>query len=246
MSEQTNTAHGFSLKKTGIIFRKEFRAFFLSPLAYIVIVLFLVAIGWFFFSRFFLYNQLEMRQFFALLPITYAVVSAAITMGLFSNEFSHGSYEIINTAATNTLDIVLGKFFAAFAFMVIVLVPTVAYPISLSFLGELDWGPVIGGYLGALFLIAAFASIGIFFSSISKNIIIAFIISLAVGVVLGINIQEIVVVLGGIGGFIANLSASHHFDNIAKGVIDLRNILYFLSIVVIALYATKLRLDERK
>ncbi len=234
-------------KKIWILFKKELRFFFFSPIAYIFICIFLVLVGWFFFSRFFLYNQVEMRGFFELLPIFLALIIPAITMGLFSEEFSVGSYEMISTTSVTLMDIILGKFLAASTFMLIALTPTLLYPISISFLGELDIGPVIGGYVGSVFLIGALTSIGIFTSSLTKNQIVSLIIALAIcfflSFILGFMKSFAPAAMVGIIEFI---SADAHFNNIAKGVIDWRDILYFISIIVIALYSTKLVLERRK
>ena len=157
------------------IFKKEFGTYFVSPIAYIVISIFLVVTGWFFFSTFFLFNQASLRNFFSLLPITFAFVVPAVTMRLFSEELNVGSYETLLTLPVTDGDVILGKFTASVAFVAAMLVPTVAYPIFVSFLGQLDWGPVVGGYVGALFLGASFSAIGLFVSSLTRNQIIAFI-----------------------------------------------------------------------
>ena len=158
------------------ILSKELKDYFISPIAYIVISIFLVVTGWFFFSTFFLYNQAELRNFFTLLPITFAFVIPAVTMRLFSEEFNVGSYEILLTLPVSFKDIILGKFLAAVLFMAAALLPTLSYPICVSTLGELDWGPVMGGYMGAILLAAAYAAIGLFASSLTRNQIVAFIV----------------------------------------------------------------------
>jgi len=130
------------------IFKKEFKTYFVSPIAYIVISVFLVVIGWLFFSTFFLNRQASLTQFFSLLPVTFAFIIPAITMRLFSEEINVGSYEILLTMPVFFKDIIIGKFLAAVAFVGIMLAPTIIYAFSISFLGELDWGPVIGGISG--------------------------------------------------------------------------------------------------
>ncbi|MBW2600832.1 MAG: ABC transporter permease subunit, partial [Deltaproteobacteria bacterium] len=166
------------------IFKKEFMAYFVSPIAYIVISIFLLITGWLFFTTFFLNNQANLRNFFALLPIIFSFVVPAITMRLFSEELNVGSYETLLTMPVTLRDVVAGKFLAALAFVITMLVPTASYPITVSFLGRLDWGPVAGGYIGAILLGAAFCSIGLFASSLTRNQIIAFIIAVAICFVL--------------------------------------------------------------
>ena len=160
------------------IFSKELKDYFISPIAYIVISVFLLVTGWLFFTTFFLYNQADLRNFFNLLPITFAFVIPAVTMRLFSEEFNVGSYEILLTLPVTFRDIIIGKFLAAVVFIIAILIPTLSYPMFIAFLGQLDWGPVIGGYAGALLLGAAFSAIGLFASALTRNQIIAFIVGL--------------------------------------------------------------------
>ena len=140
------------MKQVKHIFIKEFSEYFISPIAYIVISIFLLITGWFFFSSFFLSNQAALRAFFLLLPITFSFVVPAITMRLLSEEINIGTYETLLTLPVTFRDVLLGKFLAATAFTSAMLIPTLAYPIFISFLGDIDWGPVIGGYIGAILL----------------------------------------------------------------------------------------------
>ena len=161
------------------VFRKELRGFFFSPIAYIVITTFLLLSGWFFFSTFFLYNQAELRNFFSQLPIIFAFIVPAVTMRLFSEELNSGSFELLSTLPITDSSIVMGKFLAALLFIALMLLPTIAYAFSASLLGDLDWGPVFGGYFGALLLAGAYAGIGLLASSLTKNQIVAFIVGMA-------------------------------------------------------------------
>ena len=226
------------------IFKKEFMAYFLSPIAYIVISIFLLITGWFFFTTFFLNNQANLRNFFALLPIIFSFVVPAITMRLFSEELNVGSYETLLTMPVTLRDVVAGKFLAALAFVITMLVPTVSYPITVSFLGRLDWGPVAGGYIGAILLGAAFCSIGLFASSLTRNQIIAFIIAVAICFVLTLIDKMLFFLPRSLLGFFEYLGADFHFENISKGIIDSRDILYFLSVSFIGLYAAHLARQE--
>jgi ABC-2 type transport system permease protein len=228
------------------ILSKELKDYFVSPIAYIVISIFLVVTGWFFFSTFFLYNQAEMRNFFNLLPITFAFVIPAVTMRLFSEELNVGSYEILLTLPVSFKDIILGKFLAAVLFMAAALLPTLSYPICVSMLGELDWGPVFGGYMGAILLAAAYAAIGIFASSLTRNQIVAFIVATVICFSLTLINAMLYFIPVPILGVISYLGASPHFNNIAKGVIDSRDIIYFSSVVFIGLYASHLVMQEKE
>ena len=228
------------------IFRKEFRDYFVSPIAYIVIAIFLIVTGWFFFSSFFLYNQATLRNFLNLLPLTFSFVIPAVTMRLFSEELSIGSYEVLLTMPVTPVDVILGKFLASVAFVAAMLVPTLFYPVTIIFLGQLDWGPVVGGYVGAILLGGAFSAIGIFSSSLTRNQIIAFIIGMAICFTLTLIDKMLFFFPESILSFITYLGADSHFKNISKGIIDSRDVLYFLSVIFMALYASRLAIQEKK
>lgn len=233
------------MRQVAPIFKKEFTAYFVSPIGYIVISIFLLVTGWFFFTTFFLYNQANLRNFFALLPITFSFVVPAVTMRLFAEELNVGSYEILLTMPVTFLDVVLGKFLAAVVFVATMLIPTLAYPITVSFLGQLDWGPVVAGYTGAVLLGAAFSAIGLFASSLTRNQIIAFIIGMAICFGLTLIDKMLFFLPQSLLGFLEYLGADFHFENVSKGVIDSRDILYFLSVSFVGLYGAYLALLEK-
>lgn len=235
-----------TMQTTWNIFKKELKTFFVSPVAYIVIVIFLVVVGWFFFSPFFLMGRADMRDFFSLLPIMLVFVVPAVTMRLFSEEFSIGSYEILTTLPVTHIDILLGKYLAALSFVMVMLAPTISYPIFISSLGELDWGPVLGGYLGAFFLSAVYTSIGIFASSITKNQIIAFIAAMAICFFFFFIDKALVLMPAFLASFLQFLGVDFHFRNITKGIIDSRDIVYFLSVSAAALTVTYIVIQERQ
>jgi len=228
------------------IFNKEFKDYFISPIAYIVISVFLIATGWLFFSTFFLYNQVSLRNFFALLPLIFSFVIPAITMRLFSEEINIGSYEILLTMPVTFKDVIFGKLLAGAAMVVAMLMPTFAYAITVAFLGELDWGPIVGGYFGAIMMGVAFASIGLFASSLTRNQIIAFIIGMAICFSLTLIDKMLFLFPDSILGVIGYLGADFHFQNISKGIIDSRDIIYFLSVIFISLYGAQLSMQEKE
>ncbi len=210
-----------------------------------MISIFLLVTGWFFFTTFFLYGQANLRNFFGMLPIIFSFVVPAITMRLFAEELNVGSYETLLTMPVTFRDVVLGKFLAAVAFIVAMLAPTHAYPITVSFLGELDWGPVAGGYLGAVLLGAAFSAIGLFASSLTRNQIIAFIIGVTICFSLTLVDKMLFFLPQSLVGFMEYLGAGFHFENISKGILDSRDIVYFVSVSFVGLYAAHLAMQER-
>jgi ABC-2 type transport system permease protein len=232
------------MKQVLHIFKKEFYAYFLSPIAYIVISIFLVVTGWFFFSTFFIYNMASMRSFFAMMPIIFSFVVPAVTMRLFSEELNVGSYELLLTMPVTIRQVVLGKFLAGAVFMIMMLLPTISYPLTISFISELDWGPVIGGYIGASLLAASFCAVGLFASSLTRNQIIAFIIGLAICFGLTMLDKMLFFLPEALLGLFSYLGADMHFANISKGNIDTRDLLYFGSVIFVGLYATHLSVEE--
>jgi len=227
------------------IFRKEISAYFVSPIAYIVISIFLVVTGWFFFSAFFLFGQASLRGFFALLPITLSFVIPAVTMRLFSEELNVGSYELLLTMPVTFQDVILGKFLAGVVFVAVMLFTTIAYPIVVSMVGQLDWGPVVGGYVGALLLGAAFSAVGLFASSLTRNQIIAFIVGVAICFSLTLIDKMLFFLPATLLGVLEYLGADFHFRNISKGIIDSRDVLYFLSVIFVSLYGARLAVEKK-
>ncbi len=233
------------MRQVAHIFRKEFSAYFISPIAYIVISIFLLVTGWFFFATFFLFNQANLRTFYTLLPVVFAFVIPAITMRLISEELNIGSDEILLTMPVTYSDVIIGKFLASVALIIAMLIPTLAYPLTVSFMGQLDWGPVVGGYVGAVFLGAAFSAVGLFASALTRNQIIAFIIGLAICFTLTLIDKMLFFLPQSLLGVFSYLGADVHFQNIAKGIIDSRDILYFISVCFVGLFGAHLALNQK-
>jgi len=224
---------------------KEFKDYFISPIAYIVISLFLIVTGWFFFSTFFIYGRADLRDFFALLPITFSFFIPAVTMRMFAEEKNVGSYESLLTMPVSFSHIALGKFFAASAFAAAMLLPTLSYPLFISFIGNVDLGPVIGGYIGAILLGGAYCSIGLFASALTRNQIIAFIIGCAICFTLTIIDRMLFFVPVRLVPVVEYLGANAHFTNISKGIIDSRDLIYFASVIFIFIFSTDIAMKEK-
>ncbi len=234
------------MKGAMLIAKKELAGYFSTPIGYIVISVFLVIAGFLFFSTFFLYGQAELRAYFELLPLLFAFVIPAITMRLFSEERNTGSFEMLMTLPLSTVQVVTGKVIAATVFASIMVAPTLVYAVSVAFVGSLDVGPVIGGYLGAVLLAASYASIGVFASSMTKNQIVAFIIGFAICIVLSLITKFLYFISPKIVSLFEYISADYHFQNIARGVVDSRNIIYFTSVIVLSSMASIYQLEVRR
>jgi ABC-2 type transport system permease protein len=234
------------MKNIRHILGKELKSYFIAPIAYIVIAIFLLITGWFFFSTFFLYNQASLRNFFGLLPIIFSFIIPAVTMRLFSEEMTVGSYEILMTLPVTFSEVIIGKFLAAVSFVAVMLLPTLAYTVTIALLGKLDLGPVIGGYIGALFLGALFSAIGLLASALTRNQIIAFIIGMSICFTLTLIDKMLYFLPESFLGVLQYIGADFHFQNIAKGILDSRDILYFVSSSFVALYAGNLVMQGKK
>ena len=224
---------------------KEFKDYFISPIAYIVISLFLIVTGWFFFSTFFIYGRADLRDFFALLPMTFSFFIPAVTMRMFAEEKNVGSYESLLTMPVSFTHIALGKFFAASAFAAAMLLPTLSYPLFISFIGDMDFGPVAGGYLGAILLGGAYCSIGLFASALTRNQIIAFIIGCAMCFTLTIIDRMLFFIPEPLVPAMEYLGANAHFTNISKGIIDSRDLIYFTSVIFLFIFSTDIAMKEK-
>ncbi len=227
------------------IMKKELKSYFSSPIAYIVITIFLVFTGFFFFKDFFYFNQAEMRNLFQLMPLMLCFVIPAVTMRLLSEERQSGSFEILMTLAVSSWDIVLGKFLAGTVFSAVMVSPTIIYLVTVVLTGSPDLGPVIGGYAGVLLLSAAYTSIGLLASSFTRNQIVSFISAWAACFSLWL-IDKALIFLPSKLGFISYLGTDHHFQNISKGLIDSRDIIYFISICALSLMFTVKVIEERR
>jgi len=235
------------LKIIYILFEKELMGYFNSPIAYIFIGVFLVVGNWLFFKNFFLIGQVNMRAYYDLLPWIFLFLSPALTMRLWAEEKKAGTIEFLLTLPVTDWQVVLSKFFGALAFLTISLLLTLTLPFSLLSLGNLDWGPVLGGYLGAILLGGAYLSLGLFISSLTKNQIIAFVLGLVACFTAFIIGAQFVLI--GAPKFIVPildfLGLGNHFYNIAKGVIDSKDVIFYLSFIFVFLFLNARVIESR-
>lgn len=228
------------MRNVTAIAARELRAYFDAPVAYIVVVTFLAVTGWLFFSQLFLVDRATARILFAPSPFSpsllIVVLAPAVTMRLIAEERKSGTIELLTTMPLRDTHVVLGKFLAAFGLLSAALLLTVAYPLTVSFVGPLDWGPVVAGYVGLLLFSAALLAIGVFCSSLTDNQIVAFIVGFLVSATLYYVYWLQVLVPAAWAPVIEYVSVSYHLDNMARGVIDSRDVTYYLSITAGALF----------
>ena len=235
------------LKIIWTLFKKELMSYFNSPIAYIFIAVFLIVGNWLFFQNFFVFQQATMRNYFSLLPWIFLFLSPALTMRLWAEERKSGTVEFLLTLPVSSGQVVLAKFLGALAFMFSALLLTFSIPITLMFLGQIDKGPLIGSYLGALFMAGAYLSLGLFMSALTRNQIIAFVLGLVACFAFFIIGYDFILIAA--PGFLAPLfdylGLGNHFQNIARGVIDSKDIIYYFSFIFLFLWLN-VRLVERR
>ncbi len=237
------------MQKIWVIAVKEFRTFFDSLTAYILLVIFLGLSGfftWLYGADVFIVGQATLQSFFSVAYWTLFFFTPALTMKMLAEENKTGTIELLLTKAVSDWEVILGKFLACLMLIAVALLLTIPYYISISFLGPVDNGAVICGYLGLLLMSMAYISIGLFASSVSNNQIVAFLLSLFIGVFFLILFNVLSTDLTGTLGEIVNyLSMSSHFESISRGVVDLRDLIYFLSISFLGLIFAESILSKR-
>lgn len=230
------------------IFRRELVGFFGHPLAYIVLTLFLLLLSAFtlWFDDIFASGVASMRGPFFWMAACFLFLVPAVTMRLLAEEHRTGSLELLGTLPLTPVEIVTGKWLAAVALIAAALGLTFAWPVALDWHGDLDWGPVIGGYLGMLLLGAAFAAIGTFASSVTENQVIAFLLALTACVLPWVLGFALALVPGDALPIVQYLTFEYHFTNLARGVLDTRSLVFYGSIVAVGLGAAAWVLERRR
>jgi ABC-2 type transport system permease protein len=234
------------MRNVGIITKRELSAYFGSPLAYVVIAVFLLLLGFLFAFSVYFSRQASLQGMFANSSVILLLIAPLLTMRLLAEEQRTGTIELMLTAPVREVEVVLGKFFASVAFLVTMLALTLWYAVVLTVLGNPDFGPILGGYVGTLLFGASFLAIGLFASSLSQNQIVAAFI--AFGVLLMLYLIDAA------GGFLGGsaqtvlgyVSISPHLEDFTKGVIDTKDVVYYLSLIVVCLFLTTTVLQVRR
>ncbi len=234
-----------TIKPIYSLLKKELMHYFNSPIAYIFIGVFLVISNWLFFSSFFLVGQNNMRGFFALLPWIFLFLAPAITMRLWAEEKKTGTIEFLLTLPVTYWQVSIAKFLSGIIFLGLALIATFSIPITLMYLGDVDLGPIIGGYLGAILLGGAYISLGMFVSSLTKNQIIAFVIGSLACFLFFIAGADFILartpaVITPVMKFIG---LGNHFHSISRGVIDTKDIIYYSSFIFFFIWLNVKKLE---
>ncbi|MCX2475644.1 gliding motility-associated ABC transporter permease subunit GldF [Pedobacter sp. MC2016-05] len=238
------------------VFRRELFSFLSSMVAYITIGIFLLVSGlllWFFPDTSILdYGYADLGGFFSLVPYLFMFLIPAITMRSFAEERREGTYELLITRPITIWQIIIAKYLASLVLILFSLIPTLIYAYSLSKLGfpegNVDSGAIIGSYIGLFLLGATFTSIGLFSSALTKNQVVAFVIcaALCAFAFLGFDYSSQLISLQNIEGFIANLGINQHYNSISRGVLDTRDLIYFITVSCLFLFFTNLVIGGKR
>ena len=243
-----------SLRNLWAIFKREFTAYFTTPVAYVFLIVFLALAGalTFYIGNFFDRNQADLEAFFTFHPWLYLFLIPAISMRLWAEERKSGTVELLLTLPVTLWEAVLGKFFAAWLFAGAALVLTFPIWITVNFLGEPDHGAIFAGYIGSFLMAGAYLAIGSCLSASTKNQVIAFVLAAAICFLFTLGGTNLVlgfaasVLPQSLVELVASFSFLNHFDQIKKGVIDLRDLVFFLSVMGVFLFANTLVLELKK
>ncbi len=244
------------MRNVYIIWKKEFLGYFFSPIAYLFMVVFLLCSMLAFFyvgeGGFFLEDRAYLGRFFRYLPYLYILLVPALTMRLWSEERKQGTLENLLTLPMREWELLLGKFLASWSILLLTLMLTLPLPLFVNAIGDLDWGPVAGGYFASALLGAAYISVGIFISGLTRNQILSFIGTaailaafVAIGHVAFLKLFDAdkVRIFYDAGMFLGFLP---HFESVARGVIDLKDLLYFLSFCLLFLVLNRYSIEVHR
>lgn len=232
---------------------KELNSFFSTPIGYLVIAVFLIFNGlflWIFDGEYNVLNTgfADINGFFTLAPWIFIFLIPAITMRMFSDEFNHGTIEILKTKPLTINSIILAKFYASIILVITAIIPTFIYIYTIGELGRtpfnFDSGSLIGSYIGLLFLASTYTAIGLFASTFSNNQIVAFIIAVCLSLFLYAGFETADSLFGNLAYEVQQLGMKNHFSSMARGVLDTRDLIYFLSLTLFFLGLTKIRLNR--
>jgi len=239
---------------TLFIVRRELAGYFATPVAYVFIVIFLALVSalTFFMGNFFARGQADLAAFFQFHAWVYMLLIPAISMRMWAEERKSGTIELLMTLPLTLFQVVVGKYLAAVVFTTISLALTFPLWITVNYLGEPDNGAILAGYLGSLLMASGFIAVGAFISALTKNQVIAFVMTAAACFVLIASGAPIVLSFfadwapKAVVDFIASLSFLAHFTDISKGVLDLRDVVYFLSLIAAFLFANAVAVERLK
>ncbi len=235
------------MKKIFTIAVKEIKSQFYSPVAYIIMFVFIIITSWFFSSQVFIENKSNLSIIFSLLPMIFMVYIPVISMNSVAREKTTGTLEILLTLPVKSHEIILGKYLGVLFLLLVTLLFTSFYVLTIALVGRnIDWGVIGCGYLGMVLLGAFYASIGVYTSSLSKNPIIAFLLSFVIILFFYLIQFTLLFIPSGVAGFFQYLSVVYHMENIQRGILDTRNFVYFFSVIFVFLQMSILTIHKKQ
>jgi ABC-2 type transport system permease protein len=247
------------------IFKKELRLYFTSPVAWVILTIFLLISGYFFYSIFAFFTLASMqsamnpqfarelnvtdsvmRPLFSNLSVILLLLMPLLTMRLFAEERRSGTIELLLTYPVRDGAVLLGKYLAAFALYAVMLALTLAYPAIVIYFAHLEWGPLVTGYLGLLLMGATFIAVGVLASSLTENQIVAAVGTFGVLLLFWVVGWSAEYVGGTWGQVLSHLSLLEHYDSFARGVLDTKDILYYVNFTIVALFLSLRSLEARR
>lgn len=234
------------MSNTTTIAGRQFRSYFNGAAAYIVISIVMVALGILFWKTFFLYGKATTREMFRWLSLILVFAAPAISMGLLAEEKRTGTIELLITMPVKDSEVILGKYLGVMGLYMVMLLLTVPYPISVDSLGQLDWGTVFSGYVGLFLWGGAMLAVGLMASSFTSNQLVAFFVGLAINFALWLIGPMLQLLPASFASVFEWLSFDFHFERMQRGVIAVRDIIYFLSITTIGLAVAFRSLESRR
>jgi ABC-2 type transport system permease protein len=228
------------------IAKREIRTYFNSPIAYIVVTVFMLLAGYLFFGSLFIERQAELRSYFNLMPLLLSFIVPAMAMRLIAEEKGSGSLEMLITMPVRDWQVIVGKFLGGMTLLATLVGLTLCYAVTVMLVGPLDKGPAIGGYVGVLLMGGAYMAIGVMASTFTRNQIVAFIIGFAISFALFLFYRLVQFTPESLQPLLSYLSIESHFESISRGVIDSRDVVYYLSVMVVSLVIATVTLESRK
>ncbi len=241
------------IRHSWAVAKREWSSYFQSPVAYIFIIIFLVLAGFFTFSvvGFYEAGQADLRGFFFWHPWLYLILVPAVAMRLWAEERRMGTIELLFTVAITPTQAIIGKMIAAWGFLTLALALTFPIPLTAAWLGQPDWGVIVAGYVASFLLAGAYLSVGMFTSALTRNQVISFVLAVGLGLFLILaGFQPVTELLSQwapnwLVRTVAAFSFIPHFEAMQRGVLDLRDVIYFASVIGFMLFLTQLVLQNR-
>jgi ABC-2 type transport system permease protein len=234
------------MQNTLAIAKREFTSYFNSPIAYLVASVYLLLSGFLFFKSLFIGGQADMREFFGLAPLMFFIITPFLTMRLLAEERAQGTLELLLAMPVTDWQVVAGKYLASVGLIAVMIGLTLAFPVSVSLIGPLDKGATVAGYIGMLLMCSAYAAIGLMASAFTKNQIVAALVAFFIGFGLFILGRMVPVLPLWLQPAVNAICIDVRFQNIARGVIDSRDVLYYASMIFGCLLIAQTTLESRR